>query len=104
MDFHSREYRNFWVKGRRWADVILASVLKMSVSSHLAKKAQISAPLYTQELLGEATMLNLTVGTGIVSVKTDKEFRAQIKDIISCICTYQIYVICLIKKQGQDWI
>ena len=47
-----------------------------------SKEAQISAPLYTQELLGEATMLNLTVGDGLASVKTDKEFRAQITDQI----------------------
>ena len=46
------------------------------------KDAQITAPLYTQELLGEATMLNISVGQGLVSVKTDKEFRAQISDDI----------------------
>ena len=46
------------------------------------KSAEIKAPLYTQELLGEATMLNVRVGGGIVSVKTDKEFRAKIADEI----------------------
>ena len=48
-----------------------------------AASANISAPLYTQELLGEATMLNLTVGSGIVAIKTEKDFRAQIAETIS---------------------
>ncbi len=63
--------------GFRAEDAVLAK------TAAAEKKAEIKAPLFTQELLGEATMLNLTVGKGIVSVKTDKEFRAQIKDIIS---------------------
>lgn len=55
----------------------------VSLASHKAKSAEIKAPLYTQELLGEAVMLNLQVGGGIISVKTDKEFRANIADEIS---------------------
>ena len=53
-----------------------------ATTAELAKSAEIKAPLYTQELLGEATMLNVRVGGGIVSVKTDKEFRAAISDEI----------------------
>ena len=52
-------------------------------SAAKAKQAEITAPLYTQELLGEAVMLNLTVGDGLVAVKADKEFRASIADEIS---------------------
>ena len=55
----------------------------LATSAAAKKTAEISAPLFTQELLGEATMLNLTVGDGIVSVKTDKEFRADIGDSIA---------------------
>ena len=53
------------------------------VSLCAPKSAAISAPLYTQELLGEATMLNLRVGAGIVAIKTDKDFRADIADTIN---------------------
>ena len=55
----------------------------VSLVPQTGKKAEIAAPLYTQELLGEATMLNLKVGGGIVSVKADKEFRASIADMIT---------------------
>ena len=55
----------------------------VSLVPQKGKKAEITAPLYTQELLGEATMLNLNVGGGIVSVKADKEFRASIADMIT---------------------
>ena len=65
------------VLGFRAEDVSLAS------SAAKQKTAQIKAPLYTQELLGEAVMLNLRVGDGLVAVKTDKEFRAHIGDEIA---------------------
>ncbi len=59
-----------------------AEDVSLATSAAKAKTAEINAPLYTQELLGEAVMLNLTVGGGIISVKTDKEFRAKIADEI----------------------
>jgi len=45
--------------------------------------AQISAPIYTIELLGDAVMLAVRAGGQMVSVKTHKEFRAKIGDPIS---------------------
>ena len=62
--------------GFRAEDASIAS------TSAEAKSAEIKAPLYTQELLGEAVMLNLNVGGGLVAVKADKEFRAGISDEI----------------------
>ena len=44
---------------------------------------QISAPIYTIELLGDATMLTVRAGGQLVSVKAHKEFRAEIGDTIS---------------------
>ena len=67
-------------------DVVLgfrAEDASLAASAAKAKAAQIKAPLYTQELLGEAVMLNLRVGSGLVAVKADKEFRAQIADEIA---------------------
>ena len=44
---------------------------------------QINAPVYTLELLGDATMISVRVGGALVSVKTDKSFRAEIGDRVS---------------------
>jgi len=46
-------------------------------------QAQITAPVYTIELLGDATMLTVRAGGSLVSVKAGKEFRAEIGDKVS---------------------
>jgi len=46
-------------------------------------QGQITAPIYTIELLGDATMLTVRAGGQLVSVKAHKEFRAEIGDMIS---------------------
>ncbi len=45
--------------------------------------AEINAPVYTMELLGDATMITQRVGGALVSVKASKEFRAEIDDSVS---------------------
>jgi len=45
--------------------------------------AQITVPVYTIELLGDATMLTARAGGALVSVKAGKEFRAEIGDTVS---------------------
>ena len=47
------------------------------------KKSEISENVYTQELLGDATMITVKVGTALVSVKADKNFRASIGEKIN---------------------
>ena len=44
---------------------------------------QITAPVYTLELLGEATMVSCRIGGALVSAKADKSFRAEIGDTVS---------------------
>jgi multiple sugar transport system ATP-binding protein len=44
---------------------------------------QINAPIYTMELLGDATMVSVRIGGALVSVKADKNYRAAIDDIVS---------------------
>ena len=39
---------------------------------------QITAPVYTMELLGDATMVTLRLGDALVSVKAHKDYRAEI--------------------------
>ncbi len=46
-------------------------------------QGQINAPIYTLELLGDATMVSVRVGDALVSVKADKTFRAAIGDTVS---------------------
>ncbi|QPH53664.1 ABC transporter ATP-binding protein [Pontivivens ytuae] len=44
---------------------------------------QITAPIYTLELLGDATMISVRAGGALVAVKAHKEFRAEIGDTVS---------------------
>lgn len=44
---------------------------------------QINAPIYTLELLGDATMVTVRLGRTLVSVRADKGFRAEIGDMAS---------------------
>ncbi len=44
---------------------------------------QINAPIYTLELLGDATMVTVRIGGALVSVRADKSFRAEIEDVVS---------------------
>ncbi|MCR9138550.1 MAG: sn-glycerol-3-phosphate ABC transporter ATP-binding protein UgpC [Alphaproteobacteria bacterium] len=44
---------------------------------------EINAPIYTLELLGDATMVSIRIGGALVSVKADKTFRANIGDAVS---------------------
>ena len=46
-------------------------------------KAEIDAPVYTMELLGDATMITVRAGGTLVSVKAHKEFRAEIGQQVS---------------------
>ena len=43
---------------------------------------QIAAPIYTLEMLGDATMVSIRIGEALVSVKADKSFRADIGDTV----------------------
>ena len=44
---------------------------------------QINALIYTMELLGDATMVSVRIGGALVSVKADKNYRANIDDMVS---------------------
>jgi multiple sugar transport system ATP-binding protein len=46
-------------------------------------EGQINAPIYTLELLGDATMVSVRIGSALVSAKADKSFRANIGDMVS---------------------
>ena len=48
----------------------------------VAKGGQIHAPVYTMELLGDATMITVKVNGELVSVKAAKDYRAEIGDMV----------------------
>ena len=43
----------------------------------------INAPIYTLEILGDATMVTVKIGGSLVSVKANKNFRARIEEMVS---------------------
>ena len=47
------------------------------------KDGQINAPIYTMELLGDATMVSVRIGRELVAVKADKSFKGKIGDPVS---------------------
>ena len=47
-----------------------------------AEGGQIGAGIYSVELLGEATMISMRVGGELVSIKTTKDYRAEIGDAV----------------------
>ncbi len=46
-------------------------------------EGEVSAPVYSIELLGDATMVSVRSGPALIAVKAPKEFRAEIGDNIS---------------------
>jgi multiple sugar transport system ATP-binding protein len=49
----------------------------------LAETGEIAAPVYTIELLGDATMVTVRAGGALVAVKAPKDFRAEIGDPVA---------------------
>jgi multiple sugar transport system ATP-binding protein len=47
-----------------------------------SRKAQIEAPVYSMELLGEASMISMKAGGALVAVKAGKDHRAEIGEIV----------------------
>ena len=52
-------------------------------ASVVEEGGQINAPIYTLELLGDATMVTVRIGGTLVSVRADKNYRAEIADRVS---------------------
>ena len=52
-------------------------------ASVVKKGGAINAPIYTMELLGDATMVSVRIGGTLISVKADKSYRAVIQEAVS---------------------
>ena len=44
---------------------------------------EITAPIYTLELLGDATMVSVRIGSDLIAVRAPKDFRSEIGDMVS---------------------
>ncbi len=44
----------------------------------VAEKGEVTAPVYSMELLGDATMATVRSGSALIAVKADKDFRTEI--------------------------
>ncbi|WP_298297707.1 ABC transporter ATP-binding protein [uncultured Litoreibacter sp.] len=72
--------KNIEVKGLTGPDGPITLGFRAEDASVSTKKAQVAAPVYSMELLGDATMVTVRSGSALMAVKADKEFRAEIGD------------------------
>ncbi|MCJ8335361.1 MAG: ABC transporter ATP-binding protein [Epibacterium sp.] len=75
--------QNVEVTGLSAPDGPLTLGFRAEDATVVASDAQINAPIYTMELLGDATMVSVRIGDALVSVKTDKSYRAAIGETVS---------------------
>ena len=52
-------------------------------ASVVKKGGAINAPIYTMELLGDATTVSVRIGGTLISVKADKSYRAAMQEAVS---------------------
>jgi multiple sugar transport system ATP-binding protein len=74
---------NVSVKGQKIKEGDVTLGFRAEDASLVEKGGEINAPVYTIELLGDATMITVRAGGGFVSVKAPKDFRASINDMVS---------------------
>ncbi|MEP1573558.1 ABC transporter ATP-binding protein [Roseibium album] len=74
---------NVSIPGLSAADGKVVLGFRAEDANVVQKGGQINAPIYTMELLGDATMVSVRIGGALVSVKADKTFRAEIDDPVS---------------------
>jgi multiple sugar transport system ATP-binding protein len=77
------EGANVRIEGLKAADGEVTLGFRAEDADVIDAPAQINAPIYTIELLGDAVMLAVKAGGQMVSVKAHKEYRAGIGDAVS---------------------
>jgi len=75
--------KNVDITGMEAADGPVTLGFRAEDASVVESGGQINAPIYTMELLGDATMVSVRIGGALVSVKADKAFRAEIDEFVS---------------------
>ncbi len=75
--------QNVEVSGLKAPDGKITLGFRAEDAEVVESSGQINAPVYTLELLGDATMVTVRIGGTLVSVRADKSFRAEIEDTVS---------------------
>ncbi|WP_420862408.1 ABC transporter ATP-binding protein [Algirhabdus cladophorae] len=73
---------NIEVSGLKGPDGKITLGYRAEDARVVPEAAQINAPAYTMELLGDSTMVTVRAGGALVSVKADKDYRAEIGDAV----------------------
>ena len=71
------------IKGLKVPDGPLTLGFRAEDATIVTSGGEMTGPIYTLELLGDATMVSIKIGSSLVSVKTDKNYRAEIDDNVS---------------------
>jgi multiple sugar transport system ATP-binding protein len=74
---------NTVIKGVSCPDGNVTLGFRAEDASVVESGGDINAPVYSLELLGDATMVTVRIGGALVSVKVDKAYRADIDDQVS---------------------
>ncbi len=83
MDGGSFKAENALIEGLSAPEGPLTLGFRAEDAEVVSEGGQINAPIYTMELLGDATMVSVRIGGSLVSVKADKNYRAEIDDTVS---------------------
>ena len=70
------------IKGINIKDGDLTLGFRAEDAEVVKSKGNIKAPIYSIELLGDATMVTVRINGNLISVKADKSFRAEIDDMV----------------------
>ena len=70
------------IKGINTKDGDLTLGFRAEDAEVVKSKGNIKAPIYSIELLGDATMVTVRINGNLISVKADKSFRAEIDDMV----------------------
>jgi multiple sugar transport system ATP-binding protein len=74
---------NMTIAGLNATDGPVTLGFRAEDASVIESDGQINAPVYSQELLGDATMVTVRIEGALVSVKAEKTYRTNIKDMVS---------------------
>jgi multiple sugar transport system ATP-binding protein len=81
---------NTEISGLNAADQNITLGFRAEDASVVDGGGQINAQIYTLELLGDATMVTVRIGSKLVSVRADKNYRASIDDMVSIAVSAEI--------------
>ena len=74
---------NTSIKGLKADDGEIILGFRAEDATVVKEKGQLNSQIFTLEILGDATMVTVKVGKSLVSIKANKNFRANIEDKVS---------------------